>query len=371
MIPLVDLKAQYAAIKHEIDSAIADIIENTRFIGGPPLVAFEEAFAAYQSTAHCVGCASGTGAIMLLLHALGIQPGDEIITTPHTFIATIEPIETLGAVPVFVDIDPVTYNIDPTQIEAAITEKTRVIMPVHLYGQLAPMDAIMSIAEKHDLIVIEDAAQAHGATLKGKKAGQWGEAAVFSFYPGKNLGAYGDGGAICTDNQDIAQKVASLRNHGRTAKYTHDIIGYGERLDTLQAAILHVKLRHLEEWNVQRRERAAYYTEKLADVPGVTTPASLPDSEPVYHIYCVRVQSNRDEILADLKDRGIGAGVHYPIPLHLQPALVHRGYAAGAFPHAEAAADTIMSLPLYPEMTPEQQDTVIETLKDVLAIKAL
>lgn len=369
MIPLVDLKAQYATIKDEIDSAISSVIENTRFIGGTELHAFERAFAKYQGTAHCVGCASGTAAIFLALRALGIQPGDEIITTPHTFIATIEPIEEIGAVPVFVDIDPQTYNIDPAQIETAITDKTRVIMPVHLYGQLAPMDAIMDIAKRHDLLVIEDAAQAHGAVYKGKRAGQWGDAAVFSFYPGKNLGAYGDAGALCTNDDALAAKVAKLRNHGRTEKYAHDVIGYGERLDTLQAAILDVKLRYLDNWNAKRRAHAAYYTDHLRNVPGVTPPATLPESDPVYHIYCVRVDGDRDAILADLKARGIGVGIHYPIPLHLQLALAHRGGERGDFPHTEAAAESVISLPIYPEMTTNQLDTVIATLRDVLAVK--
>ena len=369
MIPLVDLKAQYASIKDEIDAAIANIIDNTRFIGGPELTAFEEAFAAYQGTAHCVGCASGTAAIFLALRALGIQPGDEIITTPHTFIATVEPIEEIGAVPVFVDIDPHTYNIDPAQIEAAITERTRAIMPVHLYGQLAQMDRIMDITNRHNLLVIEDAAQAHGASYQGRKAGQWGHVALFSFYPGKNLGAYGDAGAVCTNDSELAARIAKLRNHGRMGKYVHDVIGYGERLDTLQAAILHVKLAHLDEWNEKRRAHAAYYTEHLRDIPGITVPGLLPQSEPVYHIYCLRVDGDRDAILDELQTCGIGAGVHYPIPLHLQPALAHRGYPQGSFPNAETAANSIISLPLYPELTRDQHDAVITALRADVTVR--
>lgn len=364
MIPLVDLKAQYDSIKNEIDAAIATVIENTRFIGGKELDEFEAAFTAFQGTDYAIGCASGTGGIFLVLRALGIQPGDEIITTPHTFIATVEPIEEIGAVPVFVDIDPQIYNIDPVKIEAAITPKTRAIMPVHLYGQMAQMDVIIEIAKKHNLYVIEDAAQAHGAVYQGKKAGQWGDAAIFSFYPGKNLGAYGDAGAVCTNNPEIAAKVAKLRNHGRTEKYAHDVIGYGERLDTLQAAILDVKLKHLADWNTARRAHASYYSERLQLFPDVTVPHILPDSEHVFHIYCIRVEKNRDQIIDELKQRGVGAGIHYPIPLHLQPALSHR--KNGEFPEAESAADNIISLPIYPEMTKEQLDQVILALQDAL-----
>jgi len=364
MIPLVDLKAQYNRIKPEIDAAIATVIENTRFIGGKELTEFETAFAAYQSTDYAIGCASGTGGIFLVLRSLRIQPGDEIITTPHTFIATVEPIEEIGAVPVFVDIGPETYIIDPSKIEAAITPRTRAIMPVHLYGQMAQMDIITEIARKHNLYVIEDAAQAHGAIYQGKKAGQWGDAAIFSFYPGKNLGAYGDGGAVCTNNAELAKKIAKLRNHGRTDKYSHDVIGYGERLDTLQAAILNVKLKHLNDWNTARRAHANYYNERLKLFPGITVPTVLPESESVFHIYCIRVDEKRDEILKELKNRGIGAGIHYPIPLHLQPALAHR--KDKHFPQTETIADHIISLPIYPEMTKEQLDEVIRALQDSL-----
>lgn len=366
MIPLVDLKAQYRAIKPEIDAAIATVIENTRFIGGQELTEFETAFAAYQGTKYAVGCASGTGAIFLVLRALDLQPGDEIITTPHTFIATIEPLEEIGIVPVFVDINPQTYNIDVEKIEAAITPRTKAIMPVHLYGQLAEMDRIMAIAKNHNLLVIEDAAQAHGAIYQGKKAGQWGDAAIFSFYPGKNLGAYGDAGAVCTNRQDIAERVAKLRNHGRTKKYEHDVIGYGERLDNLQAAILHVKLRHLDAWNALRRQHAATYTAQLSALSGITVPTELPESAPVYHIYCVRITGDRDALMAALKAQDIGVGVHYPIPLHLQPALAHRGYTQGDFPHTEDAASAIISLPIYPELTAEQIKTVVKAFTQVM-----
>jgi dTDP-4-amino-4,6-dideoxygalactose transaminase len=366
-IPLVDLKAQYESIKEDVDAAIARVIANTSFIGGREISAFEEAFAAFQGTQRCVGAASGTAAIFLVLKALGVSEGDEVITTPHTFIATVEPVEALGAAPVFVDIDPTTFNIDPAQIEAAITPRTKVIMPVHLYGQIAPMDRIVEIARRHNLYVIEDAAQAHGAEYQGGRAGFWGQAACFSFYPGKNLGAYGDAGAVCTNDEALADRIARLRDHGRASKYAHDEIGYGERLDSLQAAILGAKLPHLQSWTDARRRCAAYYTQVLNGIDGITTPAEVPDSQPVYHIYCITVTGDRDAILNELKTRGIEAGIHYPIPLHLQAALSHRGGREGDFPHTERAARSILSLPIYPELTIEQMNRVAEALAEVVA----
>jgi dTDP-4-amino-4,6-dideoxygalactose transaminase len=365
-IPLVDLRAQYAAIQPEIDAAIARVIASTSFIGGQEVSNFEAAFAAFQGVKRCVGVSSGTAAIFLALKALNIGAGDEVITTPHTFIATVEPMVDMGITPVFVDIDPDTFNLDPDRIEAAITPRTKAIMPVHLYGQIAPMDAIMAIAERHGLIVIEDAAQAHGAVYQGKRAGQWGRIACFSFYPGKNLGAYGDAGAICTNDDALADRIAKLRDHGRTSKYGHDISGYGERLDALQAAILGAKLPHLADWNAARRRIAAEYTELLDDMDGVRTPIVMPESEPVFHIYCIRVNGNRDAILAGLKKRGVEAGIHYPIPLHQQVALSPLGYADGAFPHSEAAAKSILSLPIYPELTLEQAHDVADSLRDAM-----
>lgn len=365
-IPLVDLKSQYQSIKSEIDSAIENIISNTRFIGGAELDAFEADYAKFQGTDYAVGVASGTGAIFLALRALGIQAGDEVITTAHSFIATIEPVEEIGAIPVFVDIDPETYNIDVSKIEAAITDKTRAIMPVHIYGQLAEMDAIMEIAKKHNLYVIEDAAQAHGAEYKGKRAGHWGDIATFSFYPGKNLGAYGDGGAICTNDKALAERISKLRDHGRVGKYEHGEIGYGERLDTLQAAVLHTKLPHLDGWNAKRREHAAYYSECLQGNAKVITPTIADDSVPVFHIYCIQVEGDRDAILSQLHARGVGAGIHYPIPIHLQPAMAHRNIGEGAFPLTENLASKIISLPIYAELTEDQRAYVIETLLDIL-----
>ncbi len=366
-IPLVDLKAQYAAIQPEIDAAIARILGNTSFIGGPEVAAFEEAFAAFQGTRRAVGLASGTAAIFLALKVLGVGPGDEVITTPHTFIATVEPVVELGATPVFVDIDPATYNLDPARIEAAITPRTKAILPVHLYGRLAPMGAIMAIARRHHLAVVEDAAQAHGAEIQGRRAGGWGDIATFSFYPGKNLGAYGDAGAVCTNDPALADQIAQLRDHGRTTKYEHDVIGYGERLDALQAAILGVKLRHLAGWTAARQAHAAAYSAALADLPGVVTPAAGPEGAHVYHIYAVRVPGDRDTVLAALKAQGIGAGIHYPLPLHLQPALAAQGGQPGDFPHTEAAAASIISLPIYPEMTAAQRERVIAALRAALS----
>lgn len=368
-IPLVDLKAQYAAIQPEIDAAIARVIANTSFIGGKEVADFEAAFAAFQQTKRAVGVANGTSAIYLVLRALGIGAGDEVITTPHTFIATVEPIAQTGAKTVFVDIDPQTYNLDPALIEAAITPRTKAIIPVHLYGQLAPMDAIMDIARRHNLYVIEDAAQAHGAERDGKRAGAWGHAATFSFFPGKNLGAYGDAGAVCTNDEALATLVAKLKDHGRMNKYEHDELGYGERLDALQAAILGAKLPHLDEWNAARRRHAAYYDAALAGIPGVRTPYVPDRMAHVFHLYCARVEGDRDAILAELNRRGIGAGVHYPIPVHLQPAMRGYGGKPGDFPHAEAAANALISLPIYPEMTTDHLSQVVEELADVIALR--
>lgn len=365
-IPLVDLKAQYDRIKPEIDAAIARVIANTSFIGGKEVSDFEAAFAQYQQTKRCVGVASGTAALHLALEAVGVGFGDEVITTPHTFIATVEPIEQLGARTVFVDIDPTSFNIDPARIEEAITERTKAIVPVHLYGQLAPMDEIMAIARRHGLRVIEDAAQAHGATRDGKRAGAWGDAACFSFYPGKNLGGYGDGGAVCTNDDLIADKIAKQRDHGRTSKYAHDEIGYGERLDALQAAILGAKLPHLDDWNAARRAIAAMYDEGLHGVPGVCTPFVDPRSQHIYHIYCISVAGDRDAILKDLNAQGVGAGIHYPIPCHLQGAMSHYKQHAGAFPNSESAAGSIISLPVYPEMSSADVENVIAAVAHVM-----
>jgi len=368
-IPLVDLKAQYLSIQPEIDAAIQRVIDNTSFIMGKEVAQFEEAFAEYCGTEYAVGVASGTAALFLALLAHGIGQGDEVITTPFTFFATGEAISQVGAMPIFVDIDPVTYNIDPERIEAAITPNTKAIMPVHLYGQPADMDAINAIAEKQGLVVIEDAAQAHGSRYNGLRAGSLGDSACFSFYPSKNLGCYGDGGAVVTDDPKVAEEVAKLRNHGRVTKYEHDELGYGHRLDGMQAAILGVKLPHLDDWNAGRRDRAARYTELLADLP-VITPAHLPNTEPVYHCYTIRLEDefDRDEVVQVLKDHGVGVGVHYPIPLHLQPAYRFLELEPGAYPITESMSHHVLSLPLYAELSDEQQDYVVGVLQEALAV---
>jgi dTDP-4-amino-4,6-dideoxygalactose transaminase len=350
MIPLVDLKAQYKNIKDDVDTAMARVLENTSFILGPEVKALEAEFAEYCEAKHCIGVSSGTDAIHLVLRAAGVAPGDEVITSPLTFIATAEAISMAGARPVFADIDPRTFNTDPAAIERAITPRTKALLPVFLYGQPADMDAINDIGRRHNLRVIEDAAQAHGARYKGRRAGTIGEAACFSFYPGKNLGAYGDAGAVVTNDDEIAATVRMLRDHGRRDKYEHLVVGFGNRLDGLQGAILRAKLPHLEEWNRSRAALAARYTKELGD--SVIVPFVPEWAEPSWHLYVIRVK-DRDAVQKRLAAAGVSSGVHYPIPLHLQPAYAHLGYEKGAFPNAEAAADEVLSLPIYPELDPE------------------
>lgn len=364
-IPLVDLKAQYRALKPEIDAAIARVIDNTSFILGPEVRAFEQAFAAYCQARHAVGVSSGTAAIELVLRALGIGPGDEVITTPFTFIASAEAISIAGATPVFADIDPLTYNLDPTAVEAAVTQRTKAILPVHLYGQPADMDRLALIAQRHGLALIEDAAQAHGAEFRGRRVGTLGDAACFSFYPGKNLGCYGDGGAVVTDDDDLAAKVRKLRDHGRSSKHVHDELGFGHRLDALQAAILAAKLPHLDAANQARRRLAQRYDELLADTD-LVVPVEPEEVHSVYHLYVVR-SPRRDELVETLRSQGIEAGVHYPLPLHLQPAYGFLGLRPGSFPVSEVTALQVLSLPLFPEMTFEQQDRVVQTIKLAIA----
>ena len=362
-VPLVDLNAQYASIRPEIDAAIQSVIDRSAFIMGPDVRDFEARFADYCTASFAVGVASGTAALELALRTYGIGPGDEVITSAHTFIATAEAISAVGARPVFVEIDPRTYNLDPDAVAAALTPATRALIPVHIYGQPADMDRLMHIAQVYDLPVIEDAAQAHGATWRGRRVGTLGHAACFSFYPGKNLGAYGDAGAVTTDDARIAEQVGLLRNHGRHSKYLHDIKGFGERIDTLQAAILAVKLRYLENWTAARRRLAARYTELLTDLEGeIVLPFVHPEANPVWHLYVIRTQQ-RDALLGYLNQHGIGAGIHYPTPLHLQPAYADLGYTRGALPITEEVADTCLSLPIYPEMTNAQQDHVVATLR--------
>ncbi len=361
-IPLVDLRAQYDAIKPEIDTAMQRVIENSSFILGAEVKTFEQNFAALCGVKHAVGVDSGTAALHLALILLGVGPGDEVITTPHTFVATAEVITLTGARPVFVDIDPRTYNVDPAKVEAAITPRTRVLMPVHLYGQPAEMDPLLEIARRHNLRMIEDAAQAHGATYRGRRAGSMSDLACFSFYPGKNLGAYGDAGMLVTNDDVLAERARMLRNHGRRGKYEHELTGYGYRLDALQAAILDVKLKHLDAWNAQRRAHADYYTELLSNLD-VVTPYEPPHLCGIYHIYAVTTP-HRDALLQHLKSRGIEAGIHYPLPLHLQPVYQDLGYRLVDFPHAEKAASEILSLPIYPELTDAQAGQIVEAIKE-------
>lgn len=363
-IPLVDLKVQYDAIRMEIDAAIQSVIQSSRFIMGPEVRAFEEAFAAYCGVAHCVGVSSGTAALTLALRALGVGPGDEVITVSHTFIATAEAICAVGARPVFVDIDPHTYTLDPDHVDAAITPATRAVIPVHLYGQPADMTRINQIAQTHGLAVVEDAAQAHAATWCGQKAGNLSRLACFSFYPGKNLGAYGDAGAMTTNDAALAEQARLLRNHGRRSKYLHEQVGFGERLDTLQAAILAAKLPHLDCWTAARRRLARRYNALLADCE-VVLPQVAVEAEPAWHLYVIRTP-RRDELADHLKRHGVETGVHYPVPLHLQPAFAALGYRPGDLPVTEAMAESCLSLPLYPEMTDDQQERVAGLIRDFL-----
>jgi dTDP-4-amino-4,6-dideoxygalactose transaminase len=362
-IPLVDLKTQYASIKPEIDAAIQRVVHNTGFILGKEVADFEQAFASYVGARGAVGIASGTAALHFALLACDVGPGDEVITTAHTFIATAEAISHTGARPVFVDIDPQTYNIDPKQVEDAITPRTKAILPVHLYGQPASMESLLDIAQRHNLWLIEDAAQAHGAEYKGQRCGSIGHLACFSFYPGKNLGAYGDAGAVTGNDEALLAKVRKLRDHGRTSKYEHDEIGFGERLDALQAAVLGAKLPHLEGWIEARRAHARLYNELLADCD-VVTPYESPEVRHVYHLYVIRTP-RRDMMLAHLKSQGIAAGVHYPIPLHWQPAYLKQGYGDVSLPITERVASEVVSLPMYPELSDEQIAYVVQAVKEL------
>lgn len=364
-IPLLDLQSQYRALKPEIDAAIEEVLSSAAFIGGPKVKELEEQIAAFCGTKFAVGCASGTDALVLALEALGVGTGDEVITTPFTFVATAESISLVGATPAFVDIQPDTYNIDPALIEAAITDSTKAIMPVHVFGQAADMDPILEIAKRHNLFVIEDACQAIGGAYKGKPIGSIGDAAAFSFFPSKNLGCAGDGGMIVTDNEGLAQKTAKLRTHGTSKKYYHDLLGHNSRLDALQAAILLVKLPHLQGWNGLRGDKAAIY-DRLLDGVDVVRPARADYADHVYHLYIIR-SPKRDAILNALKSASIGTGVYYPLPLHLQEVYKPLGYSPGDLPVSEAACNETLALPLFPEITEEQQRQVVETVAAAIA----
>ena len=356
MIPYADLRSQYRAIKPEIDAAVLRVLDSTQFILGEEVVAFEREFAAYCGTTDAIGVNSGTSALHLALLAAGVGPGDEVITVPFTFVATAAAIVYSGATPVFVDIDPETYTMAPSEIERAITPRTKAIMPVHLYGHAADMDPILEIAKRRGLVVIEDAAQAHGAEYKGRRCGSMGVMSAFSFYPGKNLGAYGEGGAVATSDPSLAKKIRIMRSWGEEQRYEHSVKGFNYRMDGIQGAILRVKLRHLEAWTEARRVRAADYARAFAG-SGITTPVERPGCRHVYHVYVVR-SPERDALRARLTDAGVQSGVHYPIPVHLQPAYRDLGYSAGDFPVSERAAGEVLSLPIFPELTEKQIDTI-------------
>lgn len=365
-IPLLDLKKQYLDLKPEMDAAIAEVMENAAFIGGPKVKALEEAIAAYVGTKHAVACGNGTDALFLIMAALGIGKGDEVITTPFTFFATVEAIVHVGAMPVFVDIEPGTYNMDVSQVEAAITSRTKAILPVHIFGQCVDMDPLLEIAERHGLVVVEDACQAIGATYKGKRAGSLARAAAFSFFPSKNLGCAGDGGIVTTDDEELAVKVRKLAQHGTTKKYFHDTFGVNSRLDALQAAILLAKLPHLDEWNAQRRAAAAVYDDLLADVEGLELPVTRPYGEAVYHLYVVKARDAAlaERVMGALKDAGIGTALYYPLALHEQEALAGLpGFVRPSLPVAESCDAATFALPCYPGITEEQQAFVAEVVK--------
>ncbi|HTV91341.1 MAG TPA: DegT/DnrJ/EryC1/StrS family aminotransferase [Verrucomicrobiae bacterium] len=360
MIPILDLTRQYAQLKSEIDAATQAVFASGTFINGPQCKAFEAEFASYAGVSDAVGLNSGTDALHLGLRALGIGPGDEVITSPFTFVATTEAIGMVGARPVFVDIDPESFNIDVAQIEAAITSRTRAVMPVHLYGRPAPMVEIMKLARKHQLAVVEDCAQAVGACINGKPVGSFGDVGAFSFFPSKNLGAYGDGGMATTSRTDIAARLRSLRAHGGRVKYHHEELGVNSRLDELQAAILRVKLPHLDDWIDARQAAAERYSRELSDT--VTVPGVAADTRHVFHQYTIRVHA-REQVQAKLSQRGVQSMVYYPVPLHLQAVHAELGYEAGSFPHAESAAREVLSLPMFPELPEREQAEVVRAVR--------
>jgi dTDP-4-amino-4,6-dideoxygalactose transaminase len=366
-VPYLDLKAQYHSIKPEIDAAIARVLDSCQFVLGSEVAAFERDFATYSGTTECIALNSGTSALHLALLAAGVGDGDEVITVPFTFVASVAAVLYAGAKPVLVDIDPRSFTIDPSAIEAAITPRTKAILPVHLYGQAADMDPIMEIARRHKLLVIEDAAQAHGAMYKGRAVGSIGDMACFSFYPGKNLGAYGEGGAVTTSNPEYAHTVRMLRDWGQDRKYHHVLRGFNFRMEGFQGAILGVKLKHLDKWTEGRRAAARKYDALLSD-SDVETPKEMSWGRHVYHVYTVRAE-DRDGLQVALNTSGIPTGIHYPVPVHLQPAYADLGYGPGAFPHAEQAAKQVLSLPLYPELSSQAIGQVVEAVKKFVGSK--
>lgn len=364
-VPYLNLKAQHTPFKEEFASAIQEVIDTGAFAGGPFVTKFEEEFAVYSECKHSIGLGSGTDALWLTLLALGVGPGDEVITVPNSFMATAEAITYCGAKPVFVDVDEHSHTMDPVALAKAITLHTKAIIPVQLFGQPADMDAILQVAREHALPVIEDACQAHGARYKGRRCGTLGIAGSFSFYPGKNLGAFGEAGGVTTDDDELAQKIRVLRDHGQIRKYHHTMIGWNCRMDGIQGAVLSIKLRQLEKGNDLRRAHAAQYNEGFAGIAEIITPAEMDYARHVYHIYPIRVQ-NRDRVMRALESKGIGCGIHYPIPIHLQEAYSSLGYQRGSLPIAERAADEFVSLPMFPELTRSEVEKVISGVKEAI-----
>ncbi|MDH4140474.1 MAG: DegT/DnrJ/EryC1/StrS family aminotransferase [Coriobacteriia bacterium] len=369
-VPLLDLKAQYLELKPELDAAIGTVMENAAFVGGPKVAELEASIAKYCGVEHAVACGNGTDALFLIMAALGVGPGDEVVTTPFTFFATVEAIVHTGAMPVFVDIEPGTYNMDVSMLEAVVTERTKVIMPVHIFGQCVDMDPLLELAEARGAYVVEDACQAIGATYKGRPAGSLGHASAFSFFPSKNLGCAGDGGVVTTNDGDLAAKVRKLASHGTSKKYFHDTFGVNSRLDALQAAILLVKLPHLDRWNSERRAAAAVYDELLADVASLELPVSREFGEAVYHLYIVKAASaeEAERVMSALKEAGIGTALYYPLALHEQEALEElEGFVAPSLPVAESCDARTFALPCFPGITTKQQEEVARTVRGVLA----
>jgi dTDP-4-amino-4,6-dideoxygalactose transaminase len=374
-VPLLDLTAQYRQIADEVRDAVMGVIEEQRFILGPVVDRLEAQVAELLGVEHAVGCASGTDALLLSLRTLGVQPGDEVVTTPFTFFATAGAIHNVGARPVYADIRPDTFNLDPAAAEAAVTERTRAIMPVHLFGQMAEMEAFRALGDRSGIPVIEDAAQAIGARQRAA-AGEWittgtlGDTCAFSFFPSKNLGAFGDAGMIVTNDAKTAERLRTLRVHGGRQMYHHEEVGYNSRLDALQAAVLSVKLPYLERWSEARRANARFYDEALADIDGVTTPVVLPGNETIVNQYTIRVhEGRRDELMAFLRERGVGSAVYYPLPLHLQECFAYLGCQRGQFPESERAADEVLSLPIYPELEQAQLEYVADSIRAFFAAR--
>lgn len=366
-VPCFDLKAQYWTLRDEVLSALDRVCRNASFILGEEVAQFEEEFATYCEAKHCVALNSGTSALHLALLTVGVRPGDEVITSPNTFVATAEAISYTGARPVFADIDPTTGNIAPQQVERAITSNTKAILPVHLYGRPADLDPILQIARRHNLAVVEDACQAHGARYRGKRVGNFGQAAAFSFYPAKNLGAYGEGGALITNDEQIAQFARVMRDHGQSGRYFQDYVGYNYRMDGFQAAVLQIKLKRLEEWTAKRQEFARLYMSLLAGTR-VDLPQDDPQAESVYHLF-VGYVDDRDGARAQLETRGVHTAIHYPRPVHLQKAFSALGYRSGSFPHTERACERCLTMPLFPEMTTAQVEYAAKALAQIVGAK--